>query len=420
MASVLTIAEGRDKGRVYEFDLDAVTIGRASGNNVVLFDPGVSRLHARIVQRDGRHFVVDNGSANGTIVNGTAVRTEQELRTGDRIGIGPFTFSFVAKAASPIAASKKPFDDGATRVSGTLQRGIAASPATVRTTMPAAMQSGVRSVLLRLSQNQRTAGFGIAFGVIVLAAVMVARSNSGSTKTACPDVIELSENMDPGTFGDGAVDYACGRKVVFGFHLPERTRAYFHYTPVRVKADAVQVTIGGKAIGTLGGARKEDQELLLSGAGAGSVLISLESSVDDWAIDRVRLELVGLIAPDRVAAKKYYDLGLARWEARNIAPSNTFEAWKALREARRYVEFEEPHPPLYAAIVGQMRDAEREMDRSCKKLLFTANRHEKYDEADKAQLTYQQILLYFPDNDPSGCRKIALENLPSGTSGSKE
>ena len=57
-------------------------------------DPGVSRLHAVLLRTaDGSWSVVDPGSANGTLVNGTEIARDQivPLRDGDRIHLGAWT-----------------------------------------------------------------------------------------------------------------------------------------------------------------------------------------------------------------------------------------------------------------------------------------------------------------------------------------
>ncbi|MBK9036092.1 MAG: sigma 54-interacting transcriptional regulator [Myxococcales bacterium] len=65
----------------------AVTIGRVPECEVVLGDPTASRKHAQLRIDDGRAFVADLGSYNGTLVNGDAIAAERELRTGDVIQI---------------------------------------------------------------------------------------------------------------------------------------------------------------------------------------------------------------------------------------------------------------------------------------------------------------------------------------------
>ena len=49
----------------------------------------VSRAHAEIRPKNGRYFLRDLGSRNGTFVNGKKVSGEQELAVNDTITLGP-------------------------------------------------------------------------------------------------------------------------------------------------------------------------------------------------------------------------------------------------------------------------------------------------------------------------------------------
>lgn len=90
----LTISEGREAGKEFVFDQDSVLIGRSTDCDVALFDPGVSRKHCRIFIDGDVYAVEDQGSANGTLVNGSPVST-QALEDGDKLTLGPVTFIFV-------------------------------------------------------------------------------------------------------------------------------------------------------------------------------------------------------------------------------------------------------------------------------------------------------------------------------------
>ncbi len=69
--------------------LDAVTrLGRREDNTVVLDDDSVSAAHAMVVLKNGRWWVHDEGSTNGTLVNGTQIRVETPLTIGDELQIG--------------------------------------------------------------------------------------------------------------------------------------------------------------------------------------------------------------------------------------------------------------------------------------------------------------------------------------------
>ncbi|MCO4770858.1 MAG: sigma 54-interacting transcriptional regulator [Deltaproteobacteria bacterium] len=63
-------------------------MGRSSGCTIQLLDEKVSRLHSTI-HRDGDRFIVkDEGSSNGTGLNGRLLLESTELRPGDEVAIG--------------------------------------------------------------------------------------------------------------------------------------------------------------------------------------------------------------------------------------------------------------------------------------------------------------------------------------------
>ncbi len=77
----------------------AVTrIGRGLSADVHLDDSSVSRRHARIVERGGRAWLLDDRSMNGTWVNGKRVDAAI-LSHGDEIVLGRVALRFVEVAA---------------------------------------------------------------------------------------------------------------------------------------------------------------------------------------------------------------------------------------------------------------------------------------------------------------------------------
>ncbi|MFN8533776.1 MAG: FHA domain-containing protein [Dehalococcoidia bacterium] len=80
---------------------EMATIGRSEDNEVILPDPAVSRHHAQFTEGGGQAVVLDLGSLNGTIVNGVRLAARQpfQLRSGDRIAIGPFTLTYDSPAS---------------------------------------------------------------------------------------------------------------------------------------------------------------------------------------------------------------------------------------------------------------------------------------------------------------------------------
>ncbi|MDP9120646.1 MAG: SpoIIE family protein phosphatase [Acidobacteriota bacterium] len=66
---------------------ESLVVGRSSESDLTLSDPFLSRRHSRLFLRDGRLFVEDLESRNGTLVNGQLIREPAELEPGDVLEI---------------------------------------------------------------------------------------------------------------------------------------------------------------------------------------------------------------------------------------------------------------------------------------------------------------------------------------------
>ncbi|MDH5468557.1 MAG: FHA domain-containing protein, partial [Candidatus Aminicenantes bacterium] len=65
-----------------------ISIGRSADNDIPILDPFCSGHHAFIYPKDDSYVVRDNGSKNGTFLNGKKVQAEIELKKGDEVLIG--------------------------------------------------------------------------------------------------------------------------------------------------------------------------------------------------------------------------------------------------------------------------------------------------------------------------------------------
>ncbi|MBL8920273.1 MAG: FHA domain-containing protein [Myxococcaceae bacterium] len=101
MGFQLVIAEGKEAGREFLFDQSSVVIGRTPECDVILYDAGVSRRHARIFDEGAGFHIEDLGSSNGTVVNGSKV-AKQALKDGDAITLGPVKFTFASVAGDTV------------------------------------------------------------------------------------------------------------------------------------------------------------------------------------------------------------------------------------------------------------------------------------------------------------------------------
>jgi predicted component of type VI protein secretion system len=74
--------------RRYAIPPHGISIGRGAENQVVIADNLASRRHALVWFAQGNAFIRDEGSTNGTFVNGTRVTVPTPLRARDQIQIG--------------------------------------------------------------------------------------------------------------------------------------------------------------------------------------------------------------------------------------------------------------------------------------------------------------------------------------------
>ena len=88
---------GAYAGSIFPLNSTALDIGRDAGNPIALpGDTNASRKHATVQFSGGQATVTDNGSSNGTFVNGVriAAQSPHPLRVGDEVQIGMTRFRF--------------------------------------------------------------------------------------------------------------------------------------------------------------------------------------------------------------------------------------------------------------------------------------------------------------------------------------
>ncbi|HSZ83886.1 MAG TPA: GGDEF domain-containing protein [Polyangia bacterium] len=93
-AAYLVVLAGSNVGEMYKVEKDRTVMGRGESVDIRLFDEGISREHAQVVQEKiegGTQSVLeDMGSTNGTFCNGARVQ-RQILAEGDKILLGSTT-----------------------------------------------------------------------------------------------------------------------------------------------------------------------------------------------------------------------------------------------------------------------------------------------------------------------------------------
>lgn len=120
----IRVTQGAKAGQ--SFLLGELTrLGRTPDNEIVLADKQSSRLHALIQQQGNDYVITDQGSTNGTFVNGVRIQVPTRLQPGATISIGNTHF-VIEGELSPPATVAQPRPPQA-----------AASPGTARSVPPA-------------------------------------------------------------------------------------------------------------------------------------------------------------------------------------------------------------------------------------------------------------------------------------------
>jgi pSer/pThr/pTyr-binding forkhead associated (FHA) protein len=144
MKPILNVYSPRDTRQV-PIDAARFTIGRGSAANLVLEDQGVSSLHASIHCDGNRVWILDEGSANGTHVNGKLVPpVGLALEDGAEISLGNDTTIVIAFQADSISESAynqavEPFAESPT---------AAASAAAADSSFPVTLIAGLFAAVL--------------------------------------------------------------------------------------------------------------------------------------------------------------------------------------------------------------------------------------------------------------------------------
>lgn len=94
--------------RPFLLDHNETVIGRSPEADIVVPEPLASRRHAAVSRDSWGYAVIDLGSRNGTLVNGTPVSAPRRLRNGDVIQVGTTVLRFDDPSATLGASAHQP------------------------------------------------------------------------------------------------------------------------------------------------------------------------------------------------------------------------------------------------------------------------------------------------------------------------
>jgi pSer/pThr/pTyr-binding forkhead associated (FHA) protein/tetratricopeptide (TPR) repeat protein len=177
--------------RSYPLITDETVLGRAPGNPIAILDPLVSSRHLKIVRRGEVFAALDLESGNGTRVNGVKV-TSRELKQGDQIQVGGFTFYFALDGVVPAPESIKIIQQAQTPSTPPPPPSSASVPSPAARTPPPPAKAAASSSRPRLLLI--AAGLGVVLFLLVV--VILVRSPDQSTEREFQEVFQADLNAE--------------------------------------------------------------------------------------------------------------------------------------------------------------------------------------------------------------------------------
>jgi len=99
--SLVVLTPGKTEGKVIPITLSQFVIGRDPQCHLRPASAVISKRHCAILVRDGKLFLRDFDSTNGTFLNEEPVKGEVEVKHDDRLRVGPLLFGLRVEMTTP-------------------------------------------------------------------------------------------------------------------------------------------------------------------------------------------------------------------------------------------------------------------------------------------------------------------------------
>jgi two-component system NtrC family sensor kinase len=81
------VTSGADVDKAFDFSTEVISVGRSSNNDIQLNDQFASHNHLRIYRKEGKWYLKDLNSRNGTFVNGEQVTPGKRFEVSEGLSI---------------------------------------------------------------------------------------------------------------------------------------------------------------------------------------------------------------------------------------------------------------------------------------------------------------------------------------------
>jgi predicted component of type VI protein secretion system len=100
--SLMVLSEGKASGKAIPIHLSQFIIGRDPQCQLRPTSAVISKRHCALLSKNGKFYVRDFDSTNGTFVNDEQVKGEVELKNQDALKVGPLMFRVMIEGAVPV------------------------------------------------------------------------------------------------------------------------------------------------------------------------------------------------------------------------------------------------------------------------------------------------------------------------------
>jgi pSer/pThr/pTyr-binding forkhead associated (FHA) protein len=207
--NLLVLTPGKQEGKLIEIKLPQFVVGRDPQCHLRPASPLISKRHCMLIQRDGKAFIRDFDSTNGTFVNNEPVKGERELNNDDKLKIGPIEFTVrLEPGPAPTGRTPAPPTKPTTKTAPPPAKAAASTPVPATATAKASAEDDIAAMLLELDGGDGSPasvdGSGVPDGSTVMELKIPAettgaaqakddkkaKSSSGDTRSAAANILE--------------------------------------------------------------------------------------------------------------------------------------------------------------------------------------------------------------------------------------
>lgn len=205
---LVVMTPGPNQGKVLEIKLSQFVVGRDPQCHLRPASAMISKRHCAVIQREGKAFVRDFDSTNGTFVNNEQIKGEMELHNGDQLKIGPLLFTVKLEAGTPVnRPTPPPPTKAATKTAPAAKDSTPAPAKAAAATAPSATPSPEKAAAAAAADDSSSSDDDIAAMLLSLH-----DDSAGDSPSGPPEVPEGSTVHEMPVPPDMAAQVAKGEK----------------------------------------------------------------------------------------------------------------------------------------------------------------------------------------------------------------